>query len=349
MKTSVKELFSPYRIGRMEMPNRIVMAPMTRCMATDEFVPTAEMAEYYARRAEAGLIVTEGTVIRPDGRGYPNSPGIYTEEQVNGWRDVTGLVNSRGGKLFLQIWHVGRISHPFYINGEPPVAPSAVPLEGKVARADNLEYGTPRALEADEIGDVVEAYAKAAENALSAGFDGVEIHGANGYLIDQFLHHHTNKRTDEYGGTTEKMARFALEVVDAVASVVGAEKTGIRLSPAAYHFIEPAVGDAEVFIFLLKELEKRNPAYVHAGIFDDGVSYDYLGGTVSGFLRKNYRGALIGCGSYTPEKAASAIRNGELDMVAFGRPFIANPDMVSKIRTGEPLKPYDESMLAALY
>ncbi len=349
MNSGVEALLRPYSIGRMELPNRIVMAPMTRCMATDEFVPTAKMAEYYARRAEAGLIITEGTVIRPDGRGYPNSPGIYTAKQINGWQAVTDMAHSQGGRLFLQIWHVGRVSHPFYINGEQPVAPSAVPLEGKVARAENLEYGAPRALEADEIRDIATAYAKAAENGISAGCDGVEIHGANGYLIDQFLHHHTNTRTDEYGGTVENMARFALEVVDAVADAVGAGKTGIRLSPAAYHFVTPEAGDAAVFEFLLKELEKRRLAYVHAGIFDDSVSYDYLGGTVSGFLRKNYRGTLIGCGGYTAEKAAEAINNGELDIAAFGRPFIANPDLVSKISNGDPLKPYDESMLASLY
>lgn len=340
-------LYSTFRLGSLELANRIVMAPMTRSMADDDLVPTADMAAYYARRADAGLIVTEATIVRPDGQGYPNTPGIYNTSQVEGWRQMTEQVHARGGRVFLQLWHVGRVSHPIYLNGELPIAPSAVPLSGRVPRSD-VEYGTPRALDIDEIPGLVEAYAEGAGNALAAGFDGVEIHGANGYLIDQFLHHQTNRRTDAYGGSPERMARFALEVVDEVVGRAGSERVGIRLSPGAYFNMENHPDDPPVFRYLLKQLEGRRLAYVHTGIFNDAMVFDYLDGSASAFLRRNYRGTLIACGGYTPEKAERAIADGAFDLVAIGRPFIANPDLIEKIRNGDPLTPYDESMMASL-
>ena len=342
-------LLKPLQLNKsLTLKNRIVMAPMTRSMASDALVPTADMASYYARRADAGLIITEATIVRPDGQGYPNTPGIYSDAQVNGWQTVTDQVHALGGRIFLQIWHVGRVSHPIYLNGDLPIAPSAVPLKGRVPRTNKLEYGTPRALAIDETHGLVEAFAQGAVNAIKAGFDGVEIHGANGYLIDQFLHHHTNRRTDAYGGSPERMARFALEVVDAVIGKIGHERVGLRLSPGAYVNMKPDPDDGDVFRALLAQLNSRRIAYLHTGIFDDGMSFDYLCGSVSSFLRRNYRGTLIGNGSYTPETAAAAIADGSFDLVAIGRPFIANPDLITRIHQGDPLLPYDQSMLPTL-
>ncbi|MGD2063689.1 MAG: alkene reductase [Nitrospirota bacterium] len=348
MPSAVAALFTPLRLGDdLSLPNRIVMAPMTRCMAGPGWVPTEEMAAYYARRAEAGLIVSEGTIVRPDAQGYPNTPGVFTAEQAAGWRRVTAAVHEAGGRIFCQLWHVGRVSHPAYLDGELPVAPSAVPLSGPIAHTD-LAYGTPRALALSEIGPLVEAFATAAANAMDAGFDGVEVHGANGYLIDQFLHHRTNLRDDGYGGDPPRMARFCLEVVDAVCEASGADRVGIRLSPAAYHHLQPDPRDPEVFHYLLCALEERGLAYVHAGIADDTWEFDYLGGQVADFLRAHYEGTLIACGAFTPEAAAKALTDHRCDLAAFGRPFIANPDLVGRVRAGEPLVPFDEAMLGRL-
>jgi N-ethylmaleimide reductase len=349
VSNELANLLEPFALNdTIELANRIVMAPMTRCMADNELVPTSDMAAYYARRADAGLIITEATIVRPDGQGYPNTPGIYTDAQEEGWRPVTDLVHTRGGKIFLQLWHVGRVSHPFYLDGMQPVSASAVALEGPVKRAPGLEYGTPRALELAEIPTYVAAYAEGAARALRAGFDGVEIHGANGYLIDQFLHGTSNLRTDKYGGSIENRARFVLEVVDAVVDAVGADRTGIRLSPGAYHHMTAAPDDPKVFQHLLGELDRRQIAYVHTGIFDDSMQFNYLGGSATSFLRRHYPGTVIGCGSYTPASGSASIANGEFDLLAIGRPFIANADLVSRIREGEQLQTYDERMLAKL-
>ena len=345
-----KALLQPFALSPvLELKNRILMAPLTRSMATDELVPTETMAEYYARRASVGLIISEATLIRPDAQGYPNTPGIWNDEQVAGWRKVTDRVHEEGGKIFLQLWHVGRVSHPFYLNGETPIAPSAVPLGGRIPRSDGLEYGTPRALETDEIPAIVQAYADGARRAVEAGFDGVEIHGANGYLLDQFLHYHTNRRTDQYGGSLENHLRFPLEVVDAVVEAVGASRMGIRLSPGAYFNMTGDPRDADVFKALFKELEARNPAYVHVGIFDDSMTFDELGGlTASAFLRQNYKGTLVGCGSYSAETGAQAVTDEKFDLLAIGRPLIANADFVERITDGAPLVEYDASMLGTL-
>jgi 2,4-dienoyl-CoA reductase-like NADH-dependent reductase (Old Yellow Enzyme family) len=325
------------------------MAPMTRSMADDHLVATKEMAVYYARRAEVGLLISEGTVIRPDGLGYPNVPGIYTQPQIDGWKRVTDAVHERGAKIFAQLWHVGRVSHPIYLNGELPISPSAVPLKGRLSRRKDLEYGKPRALKLSEVPEIIDAFAEAGINAIKADFDGIEIHGANGYLVDQFLHHKTNRRTDKYGGSTENMARFALEVVKAISNEVGPQRVGIRLSPGAYHYIEPDERDPEVFKYLLKQLDLLKIAYVHTGIIDDSMQFDYLSGTATNFLRENYSGTVIGCGSYTIESATRAIANGEFDLIAIGRLLIANPDLVEKIRSGKELIPYDKTMLKALF
>jgi N-ethylmaleimide reductase len=341
-------LFEPYRLNDcLTLANRIVMAPLTRSMAGPGLVPTRAMADYYGRRADAGLIVSEATIIRPDGQGYPDTPGIYSQAQIDGWKPVTAAVHRNGGKIFMQLWHVGRLAHSHF-TGEQPVAPSAVAFEGTLPRMRDLSYELPRELSREEIARLVADYARAAENAIAAGFDGVEIHGANGYLIDQFLHHDTNHRADDYGRTPENMSRFALEVVDAVAARVGADRTAIRLTPGAYAHMQADARDRAVFDHLLGELEGRRLAYLHLGIFDDSLSFDFLGGRASEYLRRHYGGTLIGVGGLTPQSASEGLAQGRFDLAAIGRPFIANPDYVRRVQQAEPLVEYHQDMLAEL-
>jgi len=346
-------LFKPYALNNtITLNNRILMAPLTRCMADDNLVPTQAMAEYYARRAEAGLIISEAVIIRPDGQGYPNTPGLFSPAQIAGWQKVTAAVHENGGKIFAQLWHTGRVAHPyFYTNGNddaPVLAPSAVGVEGSVPRMRELTYKIPKSVSIEEIKTLITDYGKAAENAIEAGFDGVEIHGANGYLIDQFLHHDSNRRSDNWGGNSENMARFPLAVIDEVINKIGADRTGLRVSPGAYFNIATDNRDREVFDHLLPELEKRDLAFLHIGIFDDSMSFDYLNGSASSYVRANYNKTLIGVGSYSAETASSAISDDKFDLIAIGRPFIANPDYVAKVRSNEPLVSYSEEMLTSL-
>ncbi|MEZ7206860.1 alkene reductase [Pseudoalteromonas sp. DY56-GL79] len=331
----------------ISLNNRILMAPLTRCMADDDLVPTDDMVKYYAKRAKAGLIISEATIIRPDGQGYPNTPGLFTQAQITGWKKVTDAVHAEGGKMFAQLWHVGRVAHPYFFDGEV-LAPSAIGVEGTVPRMRELTYQTPKAVTQEEITQLVADYAQAAVNAIEAGFDGVEIHGANGYLIDQFLHYAANQRTDEYGQTPENMSRFALEVTDAVADRIGADRVGLRVSPGAYFNMDGDQRDRAVFDVLISALNSRNLAYLHVGIFDDAMEFEYLGGSASAYLRSIYKGTLVGVGSYTAESGAEAIQNQKFDLLAIGRPFIANPDYVEKVKAGQAVKEYDESMLATL-
>lgn len=346
-------LFKPYALNNtINLNNRILMAPLTRCMADNNLVPTQAMAQYYARRAEAGLIISEAVIIRPDGQGYPNTPGLFTQAQIEGWKIVTNAVHKNGGKIFAQLWHTGRVAHPFfYGNGNadtPVLAPSAIGVEGSVPRMRELTYKIPKAVTVEEIKTLVVDYGKAAENALKAGFDGVEIHGANGYLIDQFLHHDSNRRNDKYGGSSENMVRFPLAVIDEIISKIGADRTGLRVSPGAYININGDSQDRAVFDHLLPALEQRNLAFLHIGIFDDSMEFDYLGGSASSYVRANYNKTLVGVGSYSAETASSAISDNKFDLIAIGRPFIANPDYVAKIRNNEPLTSYSEDMLTSL-
>ncbi|MEM8882574.1 MAG: alkene reductase [Planctomycetota bacterium] len=341
-------LLSPIRLGSLDLPNRIAMAPMTRSMAGPGLVPTEAMARYYARRADAGLIISEATIIRPDAQGYPDTPGIFTDAQIEGWRLVTDAVHDAGGRIFLQLWHVGRVSHPTYLEGALPVAPSAVALTGRAPRSDKY-YGEPRALGGEEVEEIIDDFATATRNARAAGFDGVEIHGANGYLVDQFLHHHTNRRTDAWGGTTEKMTRFALAVTDAVVRAWEPGRVGLRLSPGAYAHMEGDDRDRAVFELLLRELGTRDLAYVHVGIFDDAQTFPELGGVqATTFLREHYDGTLMGCGSYSPEDGEEALTLGKFDLLAIGRAFIANADLVARVRDGAALTGYDAAMLTSL-
>jgi N-ethylmaleimide reductase len=339
-------LLTPYTLNeKLTFPNRIIMAPMTRCANDDDLVPTTEMAAYYAKRANAGMIISEAMIIHPRAQGYPNVPGIFTDAQTEGWRKVVDAVHAEGGQMFAQLWHAGRIATAaFTPNGEAPVAPSPLPAPGRVRRAEGeVPHDTPHALTLEEIHDMAEVYAQAAENAMKAGFDGVEIHGANGYLIDQFLHYDPNHRTDEYGGSPENNARFCLEVVDAVLKRVDNDLVGIRLSPAGYAQMEEDPRDGDVFRYLLPELSRRKLAYVHAAIMFDTVPYDYLDGlTVTGFIRKHYDGNTMGVGSYTPETAAPLIDN-TFDMIAIGRLYLTNADLVGKVARREELNPIDDA------
>lgn len=347
----METLFQTYKLNnQITLKNRIIMAPMTRNVADDDLNPTEAMAAYYAKRADAGLIITEGTIIGPNARGYSNVPGIFTQSQIDGWKIVTDRVHENNGKIFLQLWHVGRVSHPNFLNGELPLSPSETIMTGRVSRSQGLNFGKSRALTLIEIKNLIENYKTAAKNAMLAGFDGVEIHGANGYLIDQFLHYHTNLRTDEYGGSSENMARFALAIVKAVSEEIGAHKVGLRLSPGAY--LNEIVGDArdaEVFKYLLTQLNHYKLAYVHTGNFNDKVKFAELGDqTMTGFMRNYYQGTLIGSGSYAFDEANDQIKQSKFDLIAIGRPFIANPDLINKLQHNQDIISYDVKMLENL-
>lgn len=342
-------LFESYKLNdKITLKNRIAMAPLTRCMADANLVPTDAMVDYYAKRADAGLIISEATIIRPDGQGYPNTPGLYTEAQIAGWKKVTDAVHANGGKIFAQLWHTGRVAHPYFWGGEYVLAPSAVAFDGTVPRMRELVYTVPKEATSEEIAQLVEDYAQAAQNAIEAGFDGVEIHGANGYLIDQFLHYDTNRRTDEYGETAENMSRFPLAVIDAVIARIGAELTGLRVSPAGYAHMATDERDRQVFDYFLKEVEKRDIAYLHEGMFDDSMEFDFLGGKVSEYMRKAYSKTLMAVGGYNAETGAEAIKANKFDLLAIGRPFIANPDYVSRVQQNRELVEYDAAMLETL-
>ncbi|MBQ4813000.1 alkene reductase [Pseudoalteromonas luteoviolacea] len=345
-----KRLFQPYRLNSLiTMQNKLLMAPLTRCMADDNLVPTAEMAQYYARRADSGLIISEATIIRPDGQGYPNTPGLFSPAQIDGWRKVTDAVHEKGGKIFAQLWHTGRVAHPHFYGGDEVLAPSSETVEGTVPRMRELTYITPTPASPEQIQQLTIDYAQAAANAIDAGFDGVEIHGANGYLIDQFLHYDSNKRTDQYGQSPENMSRFALEVVDAIVARIGNERTALRISPGAYFNMAPDVKDKAVFDYLLPELEKRHLAYLHIGIFDDEMQFEHLGGRASDYVRARYNQTLVGNGGFTAASGEQAIEDKRFDLLAIGRPFIANPDYVTKVKNNQTLTPYSEDMLSTLY
>lgn len=324
-------LFEPIKIGDLTLRNRIIMAPLTRCRASAGRVPNDLMAEYYAQRAGAGLILSEATSVTPMGVGYPDTPGIWSDEQVEGWRKITKAVHEKGGLIFLQLWHVGRISHSSYLNGELPVAPSAVQAAGHVSLVRPItEFETPRALELDEIKDVIAAYKTGAENAKKAGFDGVEIHGANGYLLDQFLQDSTNKRDDAYGGSIENRARLMLEVTDAVLEVWSKDRVGMHLAP---RMDAHDMGDStrlETFSYVARELGKRGIAFIctREHIADDSISPA---------LKKEFGGLLISNESLSKDSAERLINDGKADAVAFGKLYIANPDLAERFVAGADL------------
>jgi N-ethylmaleimide reductase len=345
MSLDASPLFQPFRLGDLELPNRIVMAPLTRNRAAHgSHAPHPLAANYYRQRAGAGLIISEATQISQQGQGYVWTPGLFSEDQVEGWRRTTGAVHEAGGRIFAQVWHVGRVSHvSLQPDGGAPVAPSAIRAKTKTFLESGFaEVSEPRALEASEIAAILEDYAQAALNARRAGFDGVEIHAANGYLIDQFLRDGANKREDSYGGSIENRTRFALEVVDAVLKVWPAARLGIRLAPASPGNDIADSNPAALFSYLVARLSERRLAYIHiieGAIQGDRnhLAFDYRA------LRRSFSGAYIANNGYTRDLAIETLAEGRADLVAFGRPFIANPDLVERLRRGAELAPVDRT------
>lgn len=341
-------LLTPFKLGRYELPNRIVMAPLTRMRAGKGNAPTALNVTYYTQRSTAGLIIAEATQVSPQGAGYPNTPGIYSPEQVEGWRLVTDAVHASGGRIFLQLWHVGRISHPsLQPGGELPVAPSAIAPEGDAITLEGPKpFVTPRALETEEIPGIVEQYRQGAKNALDAGFDGVEIHSANGYLLDQFLQDGTNKRTDKYGGSIENRARLLLEVTEAVVNVWGSDRVGVRLSPtgtfnsmydsnpeALFDYVASALNDFKLGYLHIVEPRIDGNTTVEEKESNLGVRY----------FRPLFKGTLMTAGGYDKEEGNAVLAAGDADLVAYGRLFIANPDLPKRFALNAQLNKPDRS------
>jgi len=345
MVANSSPLMQSFRLGDLTLPNRVVMAPLTRNRATHGTdVPSDLAATYYRQRSSAGLIISEGTQVSQQGQGYVWTPGLYNDKQVEGWRRATNAVHEAGGRIFAQLWHVGRISHvSLQPNGGAPVAPSAIRAKTRTYLESGFaEVSEPRALATEEIAGVVADFANAAANAKRAGFDGVEVHGANGYLVDQFLRDGANKRTDAYGGSVENRARFALEIVDALAKVWPASRIGIRIAP-----VSPAndVADSDptaIFGHLVANLSERKIGYIH--VIEGATQGDR---NIAPFdwsaLRRTFSGAYIANNGYTREMADEALASGRVDLVAFGRPFIANPDLVERLRRGAELATADRA------
>jgi 2,4-dienoyl-CoA reductase-like NADH-dependent reductase (Old Yellow Enzyme family) len=336
-KIKMPTLFDPVRIGAWNLPNRIIMAPLTRQRAGVERIPNAMMAEYYAQRASAGLIISEATSVTPMGVGYADTPGIWSAAQVDGWKLVTQAVHKTGGRILLQLWHVGRVSHPMFLDGALPVAPSAIAPAGHLSNVRPLTaFVTPRALELVEIPGIIESYRKAAENAKLAGFDGVEIHGANGYLLDQFLQDKTNHRTDAYGGSIENRGRLMLEVADAVIPVWGADRVGMHLAPRGDAHDMGDSNPLATFEYAARELGRRRIAFICAR---ESLGENRIGPQ----LKAAFGGSYIANEKFTPPTANQVLAAGEADAVAFGVPFIANPDLPERFRLNAPLNAPDPS------
>ncbi|MBW4502629.1 MAG: alkene reductase [Scytonema hyalinum WJT4-NPBG1] len=335
-------LLSPFDLGGLILKNRVVMAPLTRARAGNERMPNALMAEYYAQRASVGLMIAEATVISKQANGWVNSPGIYSDEQAQAWKQVVDAVHSKGTPFFLQLWHMGRASHSsFQENGQLPVSASAVKLNGDYIYTPigKQPYETPRALETNEIPLVVEDYRRAAGRAKDAGFDGVEIHAANGYLIDQFLQSKTNHRTDQYGGSLENRYRFLKEIVEAILTVWPANRIGVRLSPNGNYNDMGSPDFRETFLYVAQQLNAYGLTYLH--ILDGlGFGFHELGEPMTlAEFRSVFTGSLMGNCGYTQETAEAAIKDGSADLIAFGRPIISNPDLVERFTNGWPLNP----------
>ena len=334
-------LFDSLQLGPLTLPNRIFFAPLTRSRAGQQRIPNALMAEYYRQRSSAGLILTEATSVTPMGVGYANTPGIWSQEQVEGWKLITQAVHEAGGHIFLQLWHVGRISDPQFLDGALPVAPSAIAPAGHVSLVRPLKsFVTPRALELAEIPGIIEAYRKGAENAKLAGFDGVQIHGANGYLLDQFLQTKTNHRTDEYGGSVENRARLMLEVADAVISIWGADRVGMHLAPRGDAHDMGDANPLETFSYVARELGRRKIAFICAR---EHQAPDSIGPA----LKKAFGGVYVANEKFTLESGNAILSSGDADAVAFGVPFLANPDLPQRFASGAALNAPDPATFYA--
>ncbi|MBN2751726.1 MAG: alkene reductase [Rhodospirillaceae bacterium] len=330
-------LFDPLKLGALTLPNRIVMAPLTRARAGEARIPNALMAEYYTQRASAGLILSEATSVTPMGVGYVATPGIWSEDQIAGWRLVTDAVHRADGRIVLQLWHVGRISDPELLNGELPVAPSAIAAEGHVSLLRPMRpYVVPRALDIDEISGVVAAYRQGAANAKRAGFDGVEIHGANGYLLDQFLQDSSNHRTDAYGGPIENRARLMIEVVDAAIAEWGADRVGLHLAPRGDSH---SMGDSDplaTFGYVAEQMKTRKIAFIFA-------RESQSPGQIGPLLKRIFGGVFIANEGLDKATAQDLLERGDADAVAFGKAFIANPDLVRRLAEDAPQNPFDQT------
>lgn len=328
----MSKLFTPIKIGSIEIKNRIIMSPLTRARAVNDRVPNDLMATYYAQRSSAGLIISEATSVTPMGVGYADTPGIWSKSQVEGWKKITKAVHEKGGKIVMQLWHVGRISHSSFLGGELPVAPSAIKPAGKVSLLrPSTEYEKPRALELEEIKEVIEAFRTGAKNALDAGFDGVEIHAANGYLLDQFLQDSTNKREDIYGGSVKNRVRLLLEVTDAVIDIWGKDRVGVHLSPRSDLYLERGDSNTlELFSYVVKELNSKKIAFIFTREYQAEDS-------ISPKLKELFKGTFIVNEKFSKDSAEKAIESGLADAVSFGVPFIANPDLVERFKTNSKL------------
>lgn len=335
----MSEFFDKLKIGNIELDNRIIMAPLTRSRANEEGVQPAYTVEYYRQRASAGLIITEATNVSPMAKGYVKTPGIYTDEQIAAWREVPKAVHANGGKIFMQIFHTGRIALPDFLpeGVDKPVAPSAVKAVGQNFTFDGMkDFVEPRSLEFDEIKEIVKDFATAAKNAVDAGFDGVELHGANGYLVQQFLSDNTNKRDDEYGGSIENRARFLFEVLDAMIAEIGNERTGLRLSPGG-EFNDIHESDSEeLYDYVINELNKRDLAYLHIGTFDDDKTWHPV-------LRPKYEGVYFAGVGFTKESGEKLLAEDGADAIVYGKLFLANPDLPKRFKLDAELNDWDES------
>jgi len=329
-------LFTSLKLGALNVPNRIFMAPLTRCRAGDEHIPNALMAEYYVQRASAGLIIVEATMAIEGNSAFWKGPGIYSSDQIAGWKQVTDAVHAADGRIFLQIWHGGRACHPLLNRGAQPVAPSPIAITNDEVRTPEGKkpYVIPRELRDDELPDIVAGFKKAAENAKAAGFDGIEIHGANGYLLDEFLRDGANKRTGPYGGSFENRAHLTLEVLEAVSSVWGSDRVGLRISPLNSYNSMIDSDPIGLFTWLATRLNDYNLAYLHVM---RGDFYQQQSGDVMTPIRQHYKGMLIGNMGYTGEEADRDVAAGKIDAVAFGTSFLANPDLPARIKAGAPL------------
>ena len=339
MSTNTSALFQPVKLGGLNLPNRFIMAPLTRCRATNH-LPNDLMAEYYSQRASAGLIITECTMVTPGTSAFGNDPGIYSEQQIEGWKKTTESVHNAGGKVFLQIWHAGRAAHPLMNNGKEAVSASNIAIDDETHTPEGKQpYTVPHSLSKAEIASIVNDFRQAAANAISAGFDGVEVHGANGYLIDQFLRDGANQRADEYGGSIENRARFLTEILQAVTEEIGSDRVGLRLSPLN-SFNGMKDSDPVAWItYLSKHLNQFNLAYLHV------MRADFFGiqqADVIPIAREHYKGHLMVNMGYTGEEAAEVIANNQADSVAFGTGFLANPDFPARVKAGVELTAPDQ-------
>jgi N-ethylmaleimide reductase len=328
------KLFAPTQLGNLTLQNHFVMAPMTRSRAIGN-IPNALMATYYGQRATAGLIITEGTSPSPNGLGYSRIPGIFSQEQVEGWKLVTTAVHERGGKIFIQLMHTGRISHPLNLpSGAEILAPSAIKPVGQMwtDQQGMLDYPEPKAMNLEEVQNAIQEYVKAAKNAIEAGFDGVELHGANGYLIEQFIHPYTNQRTDEYGSNLEGRSKFILEVAQKVSDAIGKDKVGMRLSPYGVFNDLPLYAEIDAdYIYLAQQLNSIGVAYIHL-VNHESMGAAQVSETVVKAIRDNFKNTLILSGGYDKNRAEEDLQKGHADLIAFGRPFLANPDLIERFK-----------------